>query len=36
MMIGLLNDVEPATPNLQLPTQLIVRKSCGAHLVHKP
>ncbi|WP_119066676.1 LacI family DNA-binding transcriptional regulator [Aggregatilinea lenta] len=35
MLISLLNDVEPAVTNLQLPTRLVVRKSCGAHLVRQ-
>ncbi|HEX3051229.1 MAG TPA: LacI family DNA-binding transcriptional regulator [Aggregatilineaceae bacterium] len=32
MLIGLVNDVEPAVANLKLPTWLVVRKSCGAYL----
>ncbi|HML20937.1 MAG TPA: LacI family DNA-binding transcriptional regulator [Aggregatilinea sp.] len=35
MLIDLLNDVKPAVPNLILPTQLVVRKSCGAHLTQQ-
>ena len=35
MLISLVNDVEPAVANLQLPTWLVVRKSCGAHLVRQ-
>jgi DNA-binding LacI/PurR family transcriptional regulator len=35
MLIGLLNDIEPAVANLILPTRLVIRKSCGAHLVRQ-
>lgn len=30
MLIDLINGIEPAEPQLSLPTQLIIRKSCGA------
>lgn len=33
MMIDLLNGIEPPVANLNLPTRLVIRKSCGAHLV---
>jgi len=32
MLIGLVNDIEPAAANLILPTWLVIRKSCGAYL----
>jgi DNA-binding LacI/PurR family transcriptional regulator len=35
MLIGLLNDIEPAVANLILPTRLVIRKSCGAHRVRQ-
>jgi DNA-binding LacI/PurR family transcriptional regulator len=35
MLIGLLNDIEPVVANLKLPTRLVIRKSCGAHLVRQ-
>jgi DNA-binding LacI/PurR family transcriptional regulator len=35
MLIGLLNDIEPAVANLKLPTRLVIRKSCGAHLARQ-